>query len=43
MTHAVLALARGNVRAAWEFNPRSVVVVPILVWTGIREIKERLE
>jgi hypothetical protein len=43
MTHAVLAMARGHLRAAWAFNPRSFVVVPILAWTGIREIKECLE
>jgi hypothetical protein len=43
MTHAFVAMAQGHFRAAWDFNPRSVVVAPILVWTGVRKIKERFE
>ena len=43
MTHALVAMAQGHVRAAWDSNPRSVIVAPILVWTGLREIKERLQ
>jgi hypothetical protein len=42
MTHAMLALARGHLRAAWDFNPRCVVIGPILVWTGIREITRKV-
>ena len=40
MIHALLALAHGNLRAAWRFNPGSFAAVPILLWTGIRRIKE---
>jgi len=43
MTHACLALARGNLRAAWSLNPSSFVAAPILLWTGIRRIKELIE
>jgi hypothetical protein len=39
MIHACLALARGDVRAAWQFNPNSFVVAPILAWTGIQRIR----
>jgi hypothetical protein len=42
MTRALLALGRGDVRAAWTFNPGSVAVAPILVWNGFRKIKELL-
>ena len=38
MIHAWLAMAHGNVRAAWNFNPSSFVVTPILLWTGVRKI-----
>jgi hypothetical protein len=40
MIHAILALARGDVHAAWRFNPSSFAVAPILLSTGIRRIKE---
>ncbi len=40
MIHAFLALASGNVRAAWAFNPSSLVVAPILLWTFVRKSKE---
>ena len=40
MIHALLALGHGNLRAAWDFNPASFAAVPILLWTGIRKIKE---
>jgi hypothetical protein len=40
MVHALLALAQGNVPAAWRFNPGSFAVLPILLWTGIRRLKE---
>jgi hypothetical protein len=43
MGHALLALAQGNVRAAWTLNPGSLAVAPILMWTGIRRMKERIE
>jgi hypothetical protein len=43
MIHAFLALGHGNVRAAWSFNPGSFVVLPILLWAGIRRVKERVE
>ena len=38
MIHALLALTRGDMRAAWAFNRSSVVVAPILLWTGIRNV-----
>lgn len=40
MIHAFLSLAQGNLGAAWEFNPGSVVAATILVWAGIRRVKE---
>jgi hypothetical protein len=40
MIHACLALARGDLRAAWALNRASVVVVPILLHAGFRQIKE---
>ena len=40
MVHACLALAHGDVRAAWAFNRNSFVVAPILVWNGVHKIKE---
>jgi hypothetical protein len=40
MAHAFLALARGDVRAAWSLNPSSFAVAPILLWTAIRRTKE---
>jgi hypothetical protein len=40
MIHACLALARGDLHAAWTLNRASVVVFPILLRTGFREIKE---
>ena len=40
MIHACLALARGDVRAAWALNRASVVVFPILLRSGFCEIKE---
>ncbi len=43
MIHAVLALAHGDVRGAWRFNPVSFAVLPILLWTGFRRLKERIE
>ena len=43
MTHALLAIARGNLRDAWQFNRGSVAVAPILVWTGIRKMRELVE
>jgi len=39
MIHACLALARGDVHAAWNFNRNSFVVVPILLWTGVQKLK----
>jgi hypothetical protein len=43
MIHALLALAHGHVRAAWTFNPSSVVVLPILLWSAARKLKEIVE
>jgi hypothetical protein len=40
MIHACLALARGDLHAAWTLNRASVVVFPVLLRTGFREIKE---
>ncbi len=42
MIHALLAMARGDVRAAWDFNRLSLVAVPIVLTTGVRAVKERL-
>jgi hypothetical protein len=42
MVHALLAMARGDMRAAWAFNRLSVVAVPILLHSGVRAAKERL-
>lgn len=39
MIHAFLALARGDVHAAWRFNPNSFVVGPIVLWTGLRKLR----
>jgi hypothetical protein len=38
MIHALLAMAHGDVRAAWNFNPSSFVVSLILLRTGVRTI-----
>ena len=38
MIHAWLAMAHGDVRAAWNFNPNSFVVTPIPLWTGVQKI-----
>ena len=40
--HAMIAMARGDLRAAWDFNPTSFVTVPILLFSGFRELKERM-
>ena len=32
MTRAALALARGDIAAAWGFNRMAVVVMPMLAW-----------
>lgn len=43
MIHAFLALATGDVRAAWRFNPSSLAVAPLLLWTLVRKAKELIE
>ena len=40
MVHALLALARGDVSAAWAFNRGSMVAAPLLLWSGIKRTKE---
>ncbi len=40
MTHALLALAHGDLRAAWGFNRGSFVAAPVLLWNGIHKVKE---
>jgi hypothetical protein len=42
MIHALLALGRGDVFAAWDYNPRSVVVAPLLAYAGLSTLKERI-
>ena len=42
MTHALIALACGDWRAAWQFNPNSYAVAPIVIWTGIGNLKRSL-
>ena len=39
--HAMLAMAQGQFAAAWNFNPVSFLVVPILSWHGMQKLKER--
>jgi hypothetical protein len=39
MIHAMLAMAQGQFGAAWNFNPASFLVAPILLWTGIHKTK----
>lgn len=36
MTRALLSLARGDLHAAWQFNPGSFIVAPILFATAVR-------
>lgn len=38
MTRAALALARGDLAAAWEFNKLSVVVLPMLLALYARQL-----
>ena len=42
MTHALLALARCDWRAAWQFNPGSFAVAPLLVSTGIAHLTSKV-
>lgn len=43
MMHAFLALARGDVRAAWALNPASLIALPVLLWNGLRETMEMMQ
>ncbi len=43
MGHALLALARGDVSAAWSFNRGSIVVAPLLLWSYIKKTREFTE
>ena len=36
MTRAVLACLQGDFDAAWAYNPRYVVVVPLIAWSCAR-------
>lgn len=36
MTRAVLACLQGDFAAAWQYNPRYVVVVPLIAWSCAR-------
>lgn len=36
MTRAVLAFLHGDFAAAWDHNPRYVVVVPLIAWSCMR-------
>jgi hypothetical protein len=38
MTRALLSLARGDLHAAWQFNPGSFIVAPILSGTAARHV-----
>jgi hypothetical protein len=38
MTRALLSLVRGDLQAAWQFNPNSFVVAPILLGAAIRHV-----
>jgi hypothetical protein len=42
MIHAFLAIGQGDFRSAWHYNHASFAVAPILLWVGIRRIKETL-
>jgi hypothetical protein len=42
MGHALLALARGDLAAAWAFNPRSFLVAPLSALVGLSSLKERM-
>jgi hypothetical protein len=39
MMHAFAALACGNWRAAWSYNPASFAVAPLLAWNGLQKLK----
>lgn len=36
ITHAIVALLHGDFSLAWDYNPRSFVLVPLLVWVYLR-------
>lgn len=38
MTRALSALAHGDLRSAWRFNPRVVIVAPLLLGVWARTI-----
>jgi hypothetical protein len=38
MTHALSALAHGDPRSAWRYNPRVVIVAPVLVGVWARTL-----
>ncbi len=38
MTHALSALAHGHLRNAWRYNPRVVIVAPLLVGAWARTL-----
>ncbi|MEQ1758482.1 MAG: DUF2752 domain-containing protein [Vicinamibacterales bacterium] len=42
MIHAFLALGRGDLSAAWNYNHASFATAPILLWVGIGRLKEML-
>ena len=39
MTRAVASAARGDLDRAWEYNPRVVVVAPLLVLLWVRTLR----
>ncbi len=39
MTRALASVARGKWRRAWRYNPRVVIVAPILAFLWAREIR----
>lgn len=38
ITHAIIALLHGDVAAAWQHNPRSLIVLPLLIVVYTRHL-----
>ncbi len=36
ITHAIVAILHGDFSLAWQYNPRSFMLAPLLVWAYLR-------